>query len=201
MSVEITSPSVLSSEPSTNPSSNAYQSSKVSGAATTVGTFSGSSSRYIRVKQRVKKPCCANPAEEMVRRWLEVLKNTVPTVDLADISLAMTPVNAQRRQFAPQYAHNTYAEMLQKENAVGDYTSSLSSSWMSNATRQSLIALLEHLHEARRYSIETLHLAVSLADRHLANLIRRGVTEEGSPCLATLAVTCVTMAAKIEEHT
>ena len=86
--------------------------------------------------------------------------------------------------------------MLRQEEAVGDYTSNLVCSLkITNHARQQMVLLIEELHTMKQYKIETLYLAVSLADRYLVYI---AFTEKEPPCLVTLAVTCVLLAAKLE---
>ena len=56
--------------------------------------------------------------------------------------------------------------------------------------------LIEELYELKGYKLETLYLAVSLADWYLAERFAKG---DELPCLLTLSVIALLMAAKIEE--
>lgn len=58
-----------------------------------------------------------------------------------------------------------------------------------------MVMLIEDLCSVKEYKIETLYLAVSLADRYLVNI---AVLGKVAPCLITLAVSCILMAAKLE---
>ena len=58
-----------------------------------------------------------------------------------------------------------------------------------------MVLTIEELHSIKQYQIETLYLAVSLADKYL---VYSAFSEKEPPCLATLAVTCVLLAAKLE---
>ena len=60
-----------------------------------------------------------------------------------------------------------------------------------------MVILIEQLHELKKYKIETLYTAMSLADRHLAKLHSEG---RNLPCLISLATVCLLMAAKLEEN-
>ena len=68
---------------------------------------------------------------------------------------------------------------------------------MINYTREQLVLVIESLHDTKGYKLETLYLAVRLADRFLAHRIGN---EEPKPCLLTLPVTCLIIAAKIHEE-
>ena len=58
-----------------------------------------------------------------------------------------------------------------------------------------MVLLIEKLSIAKNYKKETYYLAVSIADRYLVYVV---VSEKEAPCLVTLAVTCILMAAKLE---
>ena len=59
------------------------------------------------------------------------------------------------------------------------------------------MTLIEDLHYKKSYSEETLFIAVGLADRYLINIL---VQEIDAPCLVDLAVTCLLVAAKLNQH-
>ena len=87
--------------------------------------------------------------------------------------------------------------MLRQEKAIGDYTSNEACSLqIKSLERQQMVLLIEELHTIKQYKIETLYSAVSLADRYLVYVALR---EKEPPCLITLAMTCVLLAAKLEE--
>ena len=52
------------------------------------------------------------------------------------------------------------------------------------------------MNNVKSYKLETLYLAVSLADRYLVNIAVRG---KAAPDLINLGITCILMAAKLEE--
>lgn len=105
--------------------------------------------------------------------------------------------NAHKRQFAPEYSNTTYLAMINKEYAIGNYLSAPNCSLdMSNCHRRNWVILIEHLHLIKQYKLETLYLAVSIADRYLSKLAKTG---KPSPCSETLAVTSILVAAKVEE--
>ena len=87
--------------------------------------------------------------------------------------------------------------MLDQERAVGDYLSDPDCSLRITAfTRQRMVMLIEELTALKDYRTETLYLAVSLADRYLQKLAHQ---KKEAPCLILLAVTCVLIAAKVEQ--
>ena len=61
-----------------------------------------------------------------------------------------------------------------------------------------MVTLIEELHSCKDYRLETFFLAVSLADRYL--VYTAAAEDEKAPSLILLAVTCLLLAAKLEEH-
>ena len=59
-----------------------------------------------------------------------------------------------------------------------------------------MVSLIESIHSAKNYRVDTLYLAVNIADRYLANLSQRG---QPSPNLVLLAVTSLMIAAKAKQ--
>jgi len=133
----------------------------------------------------------------MNRRWLKAITRYVPTVDLIDLSNETFPFNAVKRQFAPEYSQQAYTSMLQQEFSVGDYiTNPICSLDVTVFARQQMVRLIEELCYMKAYKLETIFIAVSLADRYLVNV---AIKREPAPCLIPLAVVCVLMAAKLEQ--
>jgi len=87
--------------------------------------------------------------------------------------------------------------MLELDVAIGDYIENNKEDDMINYTREQLVLVIESLHETKHYKLETLYHAVSLADRFLAQTIAK---KETKPCLLTLPVTCLIIAAKLHEE-
>ena len=86
--------------------------------------------------------------------------------------------------------------MIRQEEAIGNYTSLEGCPLqITSHARQQMVSLIEELHTIKQYKIETLYLAVSLADRYLVYI---AFSDKKAPCIVTLAVTCVLIAAKIE---
>lgn len=56
-----------------------------------------------------------------------------------------------------------------------------------------MVLLIQELHRQKEYKVETLHLAISIADRYLAAL-----KDTKKPSLVHLATISVLMAAKLE---
>ena len=131
----------------------------------------------------------------MFRRWLKNLSMSVPTVDLSDLSNELSQLNAKKRQFAPELSQTIYNFMITKSYAIGDFTSELSSK-VSRQDRANMVNLIEQIHAVKEYRTETLYLAVSLMDKYLANLT---LEYKRPPCLITLSVTCLLMAAKLAQ--
>lgn len=67
---------------------------------------------------------------------------------------------------------------------------------MTSDNRALLVKLITDLHKEKKYKDETLHLAVSIADRYLALCSEIG---KPAPFAATLAVVVILMAAKLEQ--
>ena len=82
--------------------------------------------------------------------------------------------------------------MRRTEVRIGDYTKSGD---LSNEKRNSIISLVEKLAELKNYKMETLSLAVSIVDRYLAKVDKN----ERVKCLGSIAVSCLLLAAKLEE--
>ena len=87
--------------------------------------------------------------------------------------------------------------MLSQEYAIGAYITTHGQTLsITAAQRKRMVILIEDLHRHKGYKIDTLMLAVSIADRYLVNLAVEG---QKAPCLVTLGVTCLLMAAKLEQ--
>ena len=104
--------------------------------------------------------------------------------------------NYVKRQFAPEYSQAAYETMLSQEYAIGSYITTHGQTLsITAAQRKRMVILIEDLHRHKGYKIDTLFLAVSIADRYLVNMAVEG---QKAPCLVTLGVTCLLMAAKLE---
>ena len=87
--------------------------------------------------------------------------------------------------------------MLRQEYAIGNYLQNPNCSLkIDDYTRQQMVMLIEDLASLKQYKVETLYLAVSIADKYLVNIAVQG---NQAPCLITLAVTSLLMGAKIEQ--
>ena len=82
--------------------------------------------------------------------------------------------------------------MRRTEVRIGDYTKRGD---LSNEKRNSIISLVEKLAELKNYKMDTLFLAVSILDRYLAKVDQN----ERAKCLGSIAVSCLLIAAKLEE--
>jgi len=67
---------------------------------------------------------------------------------------------------------------------------------MTEEDRQAMVGLITDLHRLKDYKVESLHLAISVADRYLASLAARGAC---CPNLTLLATISVLIAAKLEQ--
>ena len=88
--------------------------------------------------------------------------------------------------------------MIAQERAIGNYTERKSplNNEITHVERLHLVLLVEQLNTVKNYKAETGYLAVSLVDRYLDKWV------EGKAhlsCLITLGLTCLLMAAKIEQ--
>ena len=92
----------------------------MSGAASAL-TF-GSGNTADTAQKELFDSSSANATEEMIKRWIKIIKGRVPTVDLVDISAEVLPVNNHKRQFAPEYSQLAYEQCLIDQEAIGDYT-------------------------------------------------------------------------------
>ena len=57
----------------------------------------------------------------MMKRWIGMISQSVPTVDLIDISALINPDGSLRRQTEPEYSQSAYLAALSKETKFGDY--------------------------------------------------------------------------------
>ena len=107
-------------------------------------------------------------------------------MDLEDIQ--------KQRQFAPEYSAAICETLIETECGLGNYIKDNQVLKITSEQRKRMVILLEELVRKRNYRIETLFLAVSLADRYLVTLT---VAKRPAPCLVNLAVTCLLIAAKL----
>ena len=113
----------------------------------------------------------------------------MPQIDHSDLN--------ESRQFAPEFSQKAYETAKAGERALGDYLSCGQSSLnITVAHRKEMVRLIESLHSKKNYRVETLYLAVNVADRYLINLAERG---EPAPGLVLLAVTSLLIAAKASQ--
>ena len=133
----------------------------------------------------------------MTKRWKELVEKTLPAIDLIDLSEEKDPYGGYKVQFAPEYSHNAYREMVRQEFAIGDYIEfNKSENRVSELARKHMVTLMEDLNRIKEYKEETLFLAASIADRYLVNLT---VKQQTAPCLIRLAIISILMAAKLEQ--
>ena len=134
-----------------------------------------------------------SPSEIMQRRWERLVAARTPYEDQADAFQIAGPT----RQFAAEYSQIVYMKMLQDEKAVGNYfeTDNGDLGFSTNA-RETMVQLMEELHETRGYSELTLHISVGISDRYLDYIMKK---REQAPLLSHLVVTTLLMAAKLNE--
>ena len=94
------------------------------------------------------------------RRYRAILEEKLPQVDMDDMN--------EHRQFAPEYASAAYKTMLAEEYAIGNYVEGDGCSLnITNSQRRKMVSLIQGLHKHKGWRLETLFLAVSIADRFL----------------------------------
>ena len=104
----------------------------------------------------------------MIKRWIGIIQHELPTIDLVDIKSEVDPIAPRKIQFAPQYSTFAYNIMLEQEEAIGDYSSDRNiDNQIEDYARQQMVLLIEELHALKHYKIETLYLAVNIADKYL----------------------------------
>ena len=88
--------------------------------------------------------------------------------------------------------------MIEQEQAIGNYTEKTDKSRneISHVERLHLVLLIEQLNAVKKYKPETGYLAVSLVDRYLVQWVKG---KASLSCLITLGLTCLLVAAKIEQ--
>ena len=97
----------------------------------------------------------------------------------------------------PEVAQQAYANMLQREEVIGNYMIDPENSvGMTADMRIYMLTVIIEVHRVKNYKEETLYLAINLADRFLYSLT---VLQQPSPCLIRLSFVCILMAAKLEE--
>lgn len=132
-------------------------------------------------------------------RWLKQLQSSIPAIDYDDVNCVLEDPTKQR-QFAAEYSHSSYMEMLNQDYAIGDYLRNLGQNEDNQFTyskRERLISIIQDLNKKKDYKAETMHLAGSIADRYLKKILANGTNEV--PNLYELAATVMLMAAKMEQ--
>jgi len=89
--------------------------------------------------------------------------------------------------------------MLREEQAIGSYINieGLNSTIINEENRKFTVQLIQALHQVKNYKIDTLYLAISIADRYLVNLVIRFA--DTAVDFSALAVASLFVAAKIEQ--
>lgn len=117
-------------------------------------------------------------------------------MDQDDINALTYSPESAPRQAAPEFSQDSYDEILRLDTPIGNYLNKSNSLNLNVAQREKMVALIQDLHRQKEYKVETLHLAVSIADRYLSLLAGRGAT---CPNLVQLATISVLLAAKLEQ--
>ena len=143
----------------------------------------------------IKKKSIKNlpPSHRMKQRWEMFIQEHVPYIDQSDTFQLSGP----SRQFAPEYAQMVYLNMLRQEKAIGNYFKlSHCQLGFPMKARETMVQLMEELHQAKGYNEHTLHIAVSIADRYLDYLSK---SSQKAPLLSHLTVISLLLAAKLNE--
>lgn len=156
----------------------------------------GTESRQVNLAEHEPKRG-PSAAEIMTQRYNKLLEKKLPAFDLLDLKAQVGLYKRFNRQSAPEYSQRIYTHILQTECAIGDYLEFNKNSHftMTAAAREQIVALIENLQQKKQYKLETLYLAVSIADRYLVNL---AISDQAAPNLVNLAVVATLIAAKIE---
>ena len=119
---------------------------------------------------------------------MKEIAETIRAVDLADID--------EQRQTAPEYAQLAYENMRVEEIAFGNFCKYKCLN-VRGSQRKAQVILIEQLNAFRKGKLSTLYSAVSISDRYLKKLSDQNLA---APDLNLLAVTCLFIAGKLEEH-
>lgn len=127
----------------------------------------------------------------MQARVEKLLATSVPLTDQSDVYR----LEGAPRQFAPEYSQACFETMLRNEQATGSYLGAPALGFPSRA-RETMVQLIQEVHQARGYKEYTLHQSVVIADRFLAVLAARS---EKAPLLSHLSLVSVLISAKLNE--
>ena len=125
----------------------------------------------------------------MHSRFQAKYESILPEVDHVNIQI--------RHTFAPQYSQIAFMYCKQSESRIGNYLSEQNFQTITHQQRKTLVKFLEQLQLTYQLKFETHLIAVSVADRYLAQLSKQNIL---GPNSLVLASTCVMIAAKINEH-
>ena len=131
------------------------------------------------------------PTQIMNQRFLSAMAD-LPCSDFTELRESLSAPAAPREQFASEYSQCAYNSMCASQDSpIGDYVTQFGI--ISATQRERMVCLIHELHRQKEYKVETLHLAVSIADRYLA-----AIQNAPRPNLVHLATVAVLMAAKLE---
>ena len=124
------------------------------------------------------------------------MQEIVAPCDLKTIEECLQDDCPRTDQFAADCSQNSFKALISNQDTVvPDYTKT-ANPVMTSDNRALLVKQITDLYKEKKYKNETLHLAVSIADRFLALCAEKG---KRSPFAATLAVVAMLMAAKLEQ--
>ena len=131
----------------------------------------------------------------MQERFLDFLEESdIPILDLELFSQAVTGSSDDVRSFAPLCSQMAYQTMKNTQDfVIGDYTQS---GVFSSDERKRLVKAIFELAKKRGYKCETKYIAVSVADRYLASVLR---SRQKLPGFWELTAGSLLLAAKLEQ--
>ena len=130
-------------------------------------------------------------------RWVKTWKDRLALCDQVELNALIFGKGdpEAKLSFAPEFSQSSYLAMLKSERSIDNYTK-IKKFGVMKKTRDSLVDLIQQLHERKEYRLETFYKAVSIADRYLAALAAR---DEKPPNLLHLGTLCMLMAAKLDQ--
>lgn len=130
----------------------------------------------------------------MVRRWTKHFHDKLPFVDQFALSRGR-----KNLQHAAEFSQAAYMSMLRAESCPGQYFKLPSCQFKEmdlSGGRQTMVQLIEEITLIKGYKELTVYLAVSIADRYLAELAKNGLL---APPIVNLGVVSLLLAVKMNE--
>jgi hypothetical protein len=134
------------------------------------------------------------PSQTMMWLYSETCEQILAQPDLIELEMIETYGESARFQFSCECSQNSYLHMLYTQDPlIGDYTKTAS---VTPQQRTTMVEQIVELHKLKQYKLETLFIAVGLADRFLSLVTQ---TNQQVPDMTHLALVCVLLAAKLEQ--